>query len=145
MVTAALILGLWLVFAPASSAQSQDTALTLKQAVEIAIKANLDLMISREDIAAAQSFKKIQRSNLLPTFSTTYKYTRDDEGRSIGGFAEASPDTYRFAVTATQPLFRGYELINAYRIAELGVDVAELNVKLTRLNVILRSRHDPLK
>ena len=141
VVTAALILGLWLVFTPASSAQSQDTALTLKQAVEIAIKANLDLMISREDIAAAQSIKKIQRSNLLPTFSTTYKYTRDDEGRSIGGFAEASPDTYRFAVTATQPLFRGYELINAYRIAELGVDVAELNVKLTRLNVIFDTKN----
>jgi outer membrane protein len=141
VVTAALILGLWLVFTPASSAQSQDTALTLKQAVEIAIKANLDLMISREDIAAAQSIKKIQRSNLLPTFSTTYEYTRDDEGRSIGGVAEASPDTYTFAVTATQPLFRGYELINAYRIAELGVDVAELNVKLTRLNVIFDTKN----
>jgi outer membrane protein len=140
-VTAALILGLWLVFTPASSAQNQDTALTLKQAVEIAIKANLDLMISREDIAAAQSIKKIQRSNLLPTFSTTYEYTRDDEGRSIGGFAESSRDTYAFAITATQPLFRGYELISAYRIAELGVDVAELNENLTRLNVIFDTKN----
>jgi outer membrane protein TolC len=141
VVTAALILGLWLVFTAVSFAQSQDTTLTLKQAVEIAIKANLDLMISKEDIAAAQSIKNIQRSNLLPTFSTTYKYTRDDEGRSIGGFAEASPDTYTFALTATQPLFRGFELINSYRIAELGVDVAELNEKLTRLNVIFDTKN----
>jgi outer membrane protein TolC len=141
VLTVALILGLWLVFTPAHSAQGQDNALTLKQAVEIAIKANLDLMISREEIAAAQSIKSIQRSKLLPTFSTTYEYTRDDEGRSIGGVAEASPDKYSFAITATQPLFRGYELINAYRIAELGVDVAELNEKLTRLNVIFNTKN----
>ena len=137
----AFVLGLWLVFAPAPSAQGQETALTLRQAIDIAIKANLDLMISREEIAAAQYTKDIQRSNLLPTLSTSYEYTRDDEGRSIGGFAEASRDTYIFAVTATQPLFRGYELINAYRIAELGVDVAKLSEKLTRLNVIFDTKN----
>jgi outer membrane protein TolC len=125
----------------ASSAQSQDTAFTLRQAVDIAIKANLDLMISREDISAAQSIKDIQRSNLLPTFSTRYGYTRDDEGRSIGGFSEASPDTFTFTITATQPIFRGYELINAYRISELGVDVAKFNEKLTRLNVIFDTKN----
>ena len=141
MLTVALIIGLWLVFAPALSAQSQDNKLTLKQAIDIAIKANLDLMISREEIAAAQYTKDIQRSNLLPTFSTSYGYSRDDEGRSIGGFSEASQDTYTFAITATQPIFQGYELINNYRIAELGVDVAKLNEKLTRLNVIFDTKN----
>jgi outer membrane protein TolC len=98
-------------------------------------------MISREDIAAAEYTREIQRSNLLPTLSTSYEYTRDDEGRSIGGFSEASPDTYTFAITATQPIFRGYELINSYRIAGLGVDVAKLNEKLTRLNVIFDTKN----
>jgi outer membrane protein TolC len=131
-----LILGIWLVLQAHSSAQDQKKALTLRQAVEMAIKANLDLMISREDIQAAQSIKNIQRSNLLPTFNSTYDYRLDDEGRSIGGLVEASRDTYTFEISATQPLFRGFELINSYRIADLGVDVAELNEKLTRLNVI---------
>ncbi|MGD2268895.1 MAG: TolC family protein [Desulfobacterales bacterium] len=136
-----IIVGMAPVFPAFSASQGQVNALTLKQAVELALDANLDLMKAREDISAAQSLKMIRRSTLLPTVNTTYEYQRDDEPRSIGGIAEASRDTYTFSATVTQPLFQGYELINEYRIAELGVDLAELNRILTRLNVIFDTKN----
>jgi outer membrane protein TolC len=41
----------------------------------------------------------------------------------------------------TQPIFRGFSLINRYKIAELGLDAAEFKEKVTRQDVILDAKN----
>lgn len=141
LLVAIFIFGIQPVIPVFAEEQNQENVLNLEQAVDTALKANLALLKSKDEIDAARSTKNVQRSNLLPTFNTTYSYTRDDEARSIGGFAETSQNEYNFSASLNQPIFRGFDLINQYKIADLGLDAAEVSEELTRLNVIFETKN----
>lgn len=136
----------WNVSAPDCGAQQsvEPAAMSLAQAVDNAIEANLELKQSRREIDAAVANQRIQRSNLLPTFSTDYRYTRSDQdsfgGAFAGGFSSTLQDEFSLSATVTQPIFEGFSLINRYGAADLGTDVAALNLRTTRLNVIFRTK-----
>lgn len=124
-----------------ADAQEPPTPMTLREAVESAIGANLDLQTTRREIEAARANRNVQKSNLLPTLTSNYAYTRNSGGTGGGftaGFAPTIRNEYDFSVGFTQPIFQGFSLINSYRVAELGVDIAELNQKFTRLDVIFQ-------
>jgi outer membrane protein TolC len=112
----------------------------LREAIESAIAANLELQKSKKEIEAAEATKNAQRTNFFPTLTATYRYTRNDGDASLGGFAGGISTSFRneFQVGAgfTQPLFQGFALLNQYEIADLGLDVAQLDQHLTRLEVI---------
>jgi outer membrane protein len=121
---------------------AQDTAppMALREAVEMALAANLDLMSTGQEIEAARANRKVQKTNLLPTFNVTYQGVRNDSG--VGGFvAGATPsvgNSFTLSTGFTQPLFQGFALVNQYKIAELGVNVAQMNQQFTRLEVIFQ-------
>ena len=50
-------------------------------------------------------------------------------------------DEYNFVTSFSQPIFTGFALINQYKIASLGLDVAEISEKLTRQDVILDAKN----
>jgi outer membrane protein TolC len=135
------IFGIQLAVPAFAEEPNQEDMLNVRQSVEIALDANLAVLISKDEVEAARSTKKVQRSNLLPTLNTTYSYRRDDEEASIGGIAVASKNEYNFALSFNQPIFRGFDLINQYRIADLGLDAAEVNENVTRLNVIFETKN----
>ena len=113
---------------------------TLKKTVTAAIRANLELKISQEDKKAALALKKRQRTSFYPTLGAQYQYTRNDEAPNIGGFASGSLNEYAFSTTLRQPLFAGFALINQYKIARLGLDIAKVSEQLTRQDVILNAK-----
>jgi len=123
-----------------SGAQENVEVFTLEQTIEKAMKANLSLKISREEIQAAQADKKAQYTNFLPTFSVTYQYNRMDEGVNIGGFATGAKDEYSFISSVTQPIFTGFSILRQYDIAKLGLDSAEIKEKLVRQDIILKAK-----
>ncbi|MBT8352103.1 MAG: TolC family protein [Deltaproteobacteria bacterium] len=119
--------------------------LTLSQAVEIALEANLALKKSKDEIDAAQAIKYISRANFLPTFNSTYTYKRrDEEITTIGGLRTMSVITpleeYSLIASFTQPIFRRFSLINQYKVASFGLDIAKISEKATRLEVIFRAK-----
>jgi len=136
----------WAVGAVNARAQSPGAGpaeMSLAEAVETAITANLELKQSRQEIRATEATRKIQRSNLLPTFSTDYRYTRNDAqtgGAFAGGFSGTLRDEYSLSATVRQPIFEGFSLVNRYEIADLGTDVAGLNQRTTRLAVIFQTK-----
>ena len=134
------IIGYVLCFAVYSMAKEPAEIFTLKQTIENAIKANLGLKSSIEEVKAARSAKKVQRANFLPTLSASYRYTRNDEGPSIGGFAKASENQYLFVTTFTQPVFTGFSHLNQYKISSLGLDVSRFNEKLFRQDVVFEAQ-----
>jgi len=113
---------------------------TLEQTIRQAIKANLGLKSSREDINAAASARLKQRSNFLPTLGATYKYKRNYEEQTTADDGATVPkNKYTFTGTFTQPVFTGFSLINKYKVAALDLDLARLNEKTTGQAVVFEA------
>jgi outer membrane protein TolC len=129
------------------AAQSSQDALGLRDAIESALKANLGIKRSLEEIHAAEAVRHSSMTKFLPTLGTSYTYIHRNEERTSPSLISerdivTSPqDQYTFATTFTQPIFTGFGLINEYKLAELGLDRAEVSAKLTRQNVILDAKN----
>jgi outer membrane protein TolC len=136
------------VFLPcAVAAQSDTESLALKDAIELALKANLGVKRSQEEIHAAEAVRHSSITKFLPTLGSNYSYIHRNEEKTSpsllsGRDIVSSPqDQYTFATTFNQPIFTGFGLINEYKLAELGLDRADVAAKLTRQDVILDAKN----
>ncbi len=144
-----LTIGTFSLLPAALSADDSTTPLSLKETIEQAIEANLSLKQSQEEVRAAEETRKASITRFLPTFSTSYDYlhrnkelTQELTGLGPGPEFVVRPDNqYTFVTSFTQPIFRGFELINQYKISDLGLDAAELSEKITRQDVILDAKN----
>ena len=133
----------------ASNADDSIENLTLKDTIEMAIDANLNLKQSREEIKAAEETRKASITRFLPTFSASYDYLHRNkqltqELTGIGPapeFVVRPDDQYTFVTSFNQPIFSGFSLINQYKVADLGLDAAEFSEKVTRQDVILDAKN----
>lgn len=118
-----------------------DGIFTLKLTIERALKANLELKVSGEEIRSAFFAKKAQRTNFYPTFNAAYQYKRNDEESSIQLYGVTTPlNEYTFAATISQPLFTGFSLQNLYKITEHSLDIAKISEKLVRREIIFEAK-----
>ncbi|NTW68179.1 MAG: TolC family protein, partial [Nitrospirae bacterium] len=128
-------------------AQTSGEALALVDTVELALKANLGIKRSQEEINAAEAVRHSSMTKFLPTLGSSYNYIHRNEPRTSpsllsGKDIVTSPeDQYTFTTTFTQPIFTGFGLINEYKLTELGLDRAEVSSKLTRQDVILDAKN----
>lgn len=135
-----LVIGHPLAFPVFLAAQEPIEIFTLQQTVENAIAANIALKSSKEEIKAASAAKKGQQTNFLPVFSTSYQHKRNKifSDPLLGDLVPKHE--YRFTAEITQPIFAGFSLLNKYKIAKLGLDVAEINEKLVRQDIIFNAK-----
>jgi outer membrane protein len=124
--------------------QSRPEPLGLVRSIEIALEANLGIKRSLAEVDAAKANKNRSFTNFLPTFNASYSYLHRDQEQtqSLTGvapvdFVVAPQDEYSFASSFSQPVFSGFSLLNQYKIAELGLNAAEINNQLNRQDVIL--------
>ena len=144
-----LIIGTFTLLPAALSADDSTTPLSLKETIEQAIEANLSLKQSQEEVKAAEETRKVSITRFLPTFSTSYDYLHRNKEltQSLTGlgpgpeFVVRPEDEYTFVTSFSQPIFRGFELINQYKISDLGLNAAELSEKITRQDVILDAKN----
>ena len=131
-------------------AEEMTGTFDLAQTIETAIKVNLGLKRSKEEVQAALATKKARTTNFFPTLSARYGYIHRDQPSTqslIGQQGQAldviinPQDEYNFVTSFTQPIFTGFSLINQYKIASLGLDVAEISEKLTRQDIILDAKN----
>jgi outer membrane protein len=121
--------------------QQGPLRLTLNRAIEMALAYNLDMKVAQEDVEAARERQKGARTEFLPSLSGKYSYRRPSEipyaviaGNQID-FADRNQ--YRFTGTIEQPLFTGFATLSNYQLAQLGLDVANLQMARTRLDLVL--------
>ena len=151
--TAALLYGAALLFlvstvmastAWAEEAEDQGSPLrlTLNRAIEMALACNLDMKVAQEEIVAAQEREKEARTGFLPSLSGSYSYRRPSEVPYVviagNHFDVGDRNQYRFTGTVEQPLFTGFSTLSNYQLAQLGLDVANLQMARTRLDLILQ-------
>ncbi len=143
-------IGLTISFPALVVAQETTGTFNLTQTIETALKANLGLKQSKEEVNAALATQKARTTNFLPTLSARYGYIRRDQEtrQSLQGQQGQQTnviinpeDEYNFVTSFTQPIFTGFALINQYKIASLGLNVAEISEKLTRQDVILDAKN----
>ena len=137
-----------MLFPMASSGADSAKAISLKDTIDRALEANLGLKRSQEEVRAAQEIKKSRITEFLPTLSTSYDYlhrnkelTQELTGLAGADFVVRPDDEYTFVTSFTQPVFRGFSLINQYKIADLGLDAAEFSQKVVRQDVILDAKN----
>ncbi|BBO70267.1 transporter [Desulfosarcina alkanivorans] len=115
----------------------------LEKTVAQALEANISAQISKQRTRAADAVVKARKAELLPTFSTQYNYTRNDEPRFsvIPTVGVVQPeDEYAWVTSVTQPLFTGFALTNQYRLARMGLDAARLNEALVHQDIVFDAK-----
>ncbi len=145
-----LTIGLILFYPVLNFAQEPSEKLNLQETITAALKANLGLKQAEAEVRAAQDTKNARTTEFLPTLNSRYSYLRRNQptSQAIGvpgvGITEVlvSPeDEYNFVTSFSQPIFTGFALINQYKIASLGLNVAEINQQLTRQNIVLDAKN----
>lgn len=128
---------------PSHETRAQDIypVLTLEESIEIALKRNLNIRVAQEEIEAAYQRQKETGTNFLPKFKVEYGYTRPSETDiTLGGvnFENTDSNQWRFEGIIELPLFTGFANLSTYQLAELGLDVAQIQLTRTRLDIILQ-------
>jgi outer membrane protein TolC len=125
---------------PGFAGEQSAEILTLKETIAKAIAANLQLQSSQEGTRAALATKEASKTEFFPTFSAIYQYSENDESADIGGITIGLEREYSFRTSVTQPIFRGFSLVNQYEISKLGLDVSQTNEKLIRQDIIFNAQ-----
>ncbi|MGD9056591.1 MAG: TolC family protein [Desulfobacterales bacterium] len=144
------VLGGTILLIPAVSvADDPPKVLSLADTIKMAIDANLNLKQSQEEVRAAQENRKSSITQFFPTLSANYDYVHRnrEQTQELTGlgtdpdFIVRPDDEYTFVTSFNQPIFRGFSLINQYRIADMGLDAAEFSERITRQDVILDAKN----
>lgn len=145
---AALVLALVLTLPPLGSAQSPaGDSLSLRDSLDIALKANLGIKRSLEEISAAEALRHQSMTKFLPSMGSSYNAIYRNEERTSPSLVTGRPivsspqDQYTFTTSFTQPIFTGFNILTEYQLNELGLDRAEVSAKLTRQDVILDTKN----
>ncbi len=119
---------------------SGEEPLTLERSIEIALKNSTVINIAKEGSRSATAQKREAVTGFLPTFSTSYNYTRLNEDpftRFLGlpppltalngqDVVVGTKNNYTWAVEARQPLFAGGGILANYQASSIGEDAARL-------------------
>jgi outer membrane protein len=122
-------------------AQEEGRILTLKESIQLALDRNLEVQLAKEEITFARERRKEARTGFLPKFSADYSYRRPSETTTTFGgvnFKNADQNQYNFTGTVAQPLFTGFATLSTYQLANMGLDVAKIQLERTRLDLILQ-------
>ncbi|MBT8366244.1 MAG: TolC family protein [Deltaproteobacteria bacterium] len=145
-----ITIGLILFYADMNSAQQAAGGLNLQETIDAALTANLGLKQAEAEVKAAQAAKNARTTEFLPTLNARYSYLRRDQptrqalgvpGVGITNVLINPEDEYNFITSFSQPIFTGFALLNQYKIASLGLDIAEIRQKLTRQDIILDAKN----
>ena len=119
------------------SARELKKVYTLREAISEALANNPDFRARLEQIEQAVQGKNQARTEFFPKLSTEYGYTRfRNDTRNFGAAAvPVSQDNYLWNTFIRQPLFRGFEILSQYELAKLGIDLAEIEAELAKLEL----------
>lgn len=119
--------------------------LTMRDAVEIGLKANPSILAAREALLASDYAIKSAKAAFGPSMSTQYGYTRLDERPQSFGQNAGTLDNWELAFNVHQPLFTGFNLLTTHEKAILQkeqvasqIDNAELQLMVAIQDAFLR-------
>ena len=125
-------------------AEATKDILTLKAAVQEALKNNTLIRQAIEEERAAAEGEKSARAELLPKLSASYSYSRLKDTPyavfDLNKFDVGAKDNISWDVTVSQPLFSGFALTTRQKIAALGIDLQKLVKQQAVLDVARQAK-----
>jgi outer membrane protein TolC len=107
--------------------------ITFNEAIDFAIKNNLEVQASYEEYKASEYDKKIARGNFLPKLSIGMSYEKVENENNIG-FTNAN-DGYSASLTLTQNLFNGFADLAGLKIADSNIMTSEANLQESKSQI----------
>lgn len=124
--------------------EEQSLVYTLESSISIALGNNWSIKGKEEKIREAEYKKNQAKTDFYPKFSTTYGYTRLHEVTRVPAtpFSPAhdanTQDNFQWKGSISQTLFAGYALLSAYELSKLGIDQAQIELELEKLDIALK-------
>ena len=123
-------------------AQEDVEIATLAQTIATALEVNLGLKVSQEGTKAAEAQRRSQQTYFYPTLGASYQYVRNEQKIQDPVFGVIRPETEASLVASiTQPVFTGFAILNQYKVAKLGLDIAEIKEELTRQDIVFEANN----
>jgi len=122
---------------------SYSQAITLNEAINIALKNNSRILLAKEKVKEAEQKVKEATAGYLPSFNLNGTYTHLGEVPSIsiphvGEFPMGEQDTTSLTFSLTQPLYTSGKLTLASKQARLNYRRAKQDLKNTQDNLIFQ-------
>ena len=110
--------------------RAEEIALTLDEAVSIALRDNPDILLKVEDIKKAKAKLAEERAGLFPTLTVSggLKNTR--------GFYDKDIPEADIGVSLKWYLYRGGMVVNTIKSSQFGIDVSQAILDKTRLDTV---------
>lgn len=108
--------------------------ITFNQAIDLAVKNNLEVQASYEAYKASQLDKKNTRSTFFPKISASLSYEKSNtETLSTGN--SLTSDGYTGALNLSQNLFNGFSDYSSLKISEAAIKTSEANLQETKAQI----------
>jgi outer membrane protein len=114
--------------APAPGSQRH----TLEQCVRIALEHNLDVRSSDEDELLAEAQRSGVKGQFGPRLDVDGYYQHWNEPYVFNAFPVHDADVWNVTATITQPISALFAIYDAYKVRDLGVDIANVHREAVR-------------
>ncbi len=112
--------------------------MTLEDCVDVALRRNVDVLTAADDVTAAEAERAAIRGQFLPKVHADASYQRWNEAYVFDGFPVHDATVWNVTASITQPITALFAIYEAYKVRDLGVDVAAVRREVTRRQIALR-------
>jgi len=120
--------------APRAAEGPAPQRMTIDECVKTALERNVDVLEASDDIAVAEAQRSGMRGQFAPKIHLDASYTRWNQAYVFDGFPIHDTNVWNVTATATEPLTALFAIYDAYKVRDLGVDIAAVRKEATRRN-----------
>jgi len=124
--------------APAVPDSPSPARMSLEDCVDVALRRNVDVLTGADDVTAAEAERSAMRGQFLPKVHADASYQRWNEAYVFDGFPVHDVTVWNITATVTQPITALFAIYEAYKVRDLGVDIAAVRREVTRRQTALR-------
>jgi outer membrane protein TolC len=110
-----------------------DQKITFNEAIDLAVKNNLEVQASYEEYKASEYDKKSTRGLFLPKISAGLSYEKANN-ELING-ASSTTDGYAASISLSQNLFNGFADMASLKIADSNIVTSQANLQETKSQI----------
>lgn len=108
--------------------------ITFNQAIDLAVKNNLEVQASYEDFKAAQADKKSSRSAFFPKIYATLSYEKTNS-KTLATNSTIDSNNYSSAINLSQNLFNGFSDYSNLKISDSNILTSEAKLQETKAQI----------
>ena len=119
-------------------ATAPTARMTLDACVATALGHNVTLLTAEDEVKAAEAQRSTTRGEFGPKVHADASYQYYDSAYAVLGFPVHDQKVWNVTASVTQPITALFAIYDAYRVRDLGVDIATVRREASRRETALR-------